>query len=79
MIGPIGGASAFFAEPQRVPAAAGLRLVGGVECRLRHQRPEANKVALLWENDELGRSAKRGFDLYMEANKKRRPNRSRSR
>jgi branched-chain amino acid transport system substrate-binding protein len=26
---------------------------------------KAKKIALLWENDELGRSAKRGFDLFM--------------
>ena len=31
---------------------------------------KASRDALLWENDELGRSAKRGFDLHLANEKK---------
>lgn len=70
MIGPIGGATALFAERLVFPllpdygwsAASNLEYaLGGLN---------ASRVALLWENDELGRSAKRGFDLQMAARKK---------
>ncbi|CAN7249676.1 ABC transporter substrate-binding protein [Variovorax paradoxus] len=70
MIGPIGGASALFSERLVFPllpdygwsAASNLEYAwGGLN---------AGRVALLWENDELGRSAKRGFDLHMAARKK---------
>jgi len=71
MIGPIGGATALFAERLVFPllpdygwsAASNLDYALGSPLN-------ASRVALLWENDELGRSAKRGFDLHMSGNKK---------
>ena len=70
MIGPIGGATALFSERLVFPllpdygwsAASNLDYaLGGLK---------AERVALLWENDELGRSAKRGFDLHLANLKK---------
>jgi branched-chain amino acid transport system substrate-binding protein len=65
MIGPIGGASAFFAEPNIFPLLPdyGWSAASNAEYALNDLK--LKKIALLWENDELGRSAKRGFDLYM--------------
>jgi ABC-type branched-subunit amino acid transport system substrate-binding protein len=69
MIGPIGGASSFFAEPNIFPLLPdyGWSAASNAEFAINHLK--LKKIALLWENDELGRSAKRGFDLFMEANK----------
>lgn len=67
MIGPIGGSSKFFVEPNIFPllpdygwSAASNADYALSELKLKH-------LALLWENDELGRSAKRGFDLFMHS------------
>ncbi len=69
MLGPIGGASAFFAEPNIFPLLPdyGWSAASNAEYALKTLKQD--KIALLWENDELGRSAKRGFDLYMEQQK----------
>lgn len=66
MLGPIGGSPSLFAEKLVFPllpdygwsAASNVDFARNV---LKHDR-----IALLWENDELGRSAQRGFDLYMK-------------
>lgn len=65
MLGPIGGASIFFSEPNVFPLLPdyGWSAASNAEFALKSLKLE--KIALLWENDELGRSAKRGFDLYM--------------
>lgn len=69
MIGPIGGASAFFAEPNIFPLLPDYGWSAASNAEFAINDLKLKKIALLWENDELGRSAKRGFDLFMEANK----------
>jgi branched-chain amino acid transport system substrate-binding protein len=69
MIGPIGGASAFFAEPNIFPLLPDYGWSAASNAEFAINDLKLKKVALLWENDELGRSAKRGFDLFMDANK----------
>ena len=69
MIGPIGGASAFFSEPNIFPLLPDYGWSAASNAEFAVNDLKLQKIALLWENDELGRSAKRGFDLYMEANK----------
>lgn len=66
MIGPIGGASAFFVEPHVFPLLPdyGWSAASNVDYAVKDLG--LKKIALLWENDELGKSAKRGFDLYMK-------------
>jgi branched-chain amino acid transport system substrate-binding protein len=66
MIGPIGGASAFFVEPNVFPLLPdyGWSAASNVDYAVKDLG--FKKIALLWENDELGKSAKRGFDLYMK-------------
>ncbi len=69
MLGPIGGASVFFSEPNIFPLLPdyGWSAASNAEYALNDLK--LKKIALLWENDELGRSAKRGFDLYMAGQK----------
>jgi branched-chain amino acid transport system substrate-binding protein len=65
MVAPIGGATALFSERLVFPllpdygwsAASNLDFVLGGPIN-------AKNVALLWQNDEVGRSAKRGFDQH---------------
>lgn len=66
MIGPIGGASAFFVEPNVFPLLPdyGWSAASNVDYAVKDLG--LKKIALLWENDELGKSAKRGFDIYMK-------------
>ena len=70
MIGPIGGASALFSERLVFPLLPDYGWSAAANLDYAWSGLNAGRVALLWENDELGRSAKRGFDLYMEARKK---------
>jgi branched-chain amino acid transport system substrate-binding protein len=70
MIGPIGGASALFSERLVFPLLPDYGWSAASNLDYAFSGLNASRVALLWENDELGRSAKRGFDLYMEAHKK---------
>lgn len=65
MIGPIGGASAFFAEPNIFPLLPDYGWSAASNAEFALGELKLKKIALLWENDELGRSAKRGFDLYL--------------
>jgi branched-chain amino acid transport system substrate-binding protein len=69
MIGPIGGASAFFSEPNIFPLLPDYGWSAASNAEFAINDLKLQKIALLWENDELGRSAKRGFDLFMEASK----------
>lgn len=69
MIGPVGGASAFFAEPNIFPLLPDYGWSAASNAEFALNELKLQKIALLWENDELGRSAKRGFDLFMEASK----------
>lgn len=70
VIGPIGGATALFSERLVFPLLPDYGWSAAANLDFALTDLKATKVALLWENDELGRSAKRGFDLYMETNKK---------
>lgn len=67
MIGPIGGASAFFVEPTVFPLLPDYGWSAASNAQFALDDLGVTKIALLWENDELGRSAKRGFDAYMES------------
>jgi ABC-type branched-subunit amino acid transport system substrate-binding protein len=69
MVGPIGGASAFFTEPNIFPLLPDYGWSAAANAQYALGDLKLKKVALLWENDELGRSAKRGFDLFMTAQK----------
>jgi branched-chain amino acid transport system substrate-binding protein len=67
MIGPIGGSSRFFVEPNIFALLPdyGWSAASNAEYALGDLK--LKRLALLWENDELGRSAKRGFDIFMKA------------
>src|SRR5690606_18283136 len=65
MIGPIGGATALFAERLVFPLLPDYGWSAASNLDFAINDLKSKKVALLWENDELGRSAKRGFDLHM--------------
>lgn len=69
MVGPIGGASAFFSEPNIFPLLPDYGWSAASNAEYALDELKLKKVALLWENDELGRSAKRGVDLYMASRK----------
>lgn len=69
MIGPIGGASALFAERLVFPLLPDYGWSAASNLDYAMTDLKAGRVALLWENDELGRSAKRGFDLLMSSRK----------
>lgn len=70
MIGPIGGATALFGERLVFPLLPdyGWSAASNLDYALTDLK--ASRVALLWENDELGRSGKRGFDLHLAGVKK---------
>lgn len=70
MIGPIGGATALFSERLVFPLLPdyGWSAASNLDYALTDLK--ASRVALLWENDELGRSGKRGFDLHLSGLKK---------
>ncbi len=70
MIAPIGGASALFSERLVFPLLPDYGWSAASNLDYAVSELKAGRVALLWENDELGRSAKRGFDLYMDSLKK---------
>ncbi|MCX8997212.1 ABC transporter substrate-binding protein [Rhizobiaceae bacterium BDR2-2] len=65
LIGPIGGASAFFVEPNVFPLLPDYGWSAAANAEYALKDLGLKKIALLWENDELGKSAKRGFDAYM--------------
>lgn len=66
MIGPIGGATALFSERLVFPLLPdyGWSAASNLDFALNDLKNE--RIALLWENDELGRSAKRGFDMHLK-------------
>lgn len=70
MIGPIGGASALFAERLVFPLLPDYGWSAASNLDYALNGLNAGRVALLWENDELGRSAKRGFDMHLAGLKK---------
>lgn len=69
MVGPIGGATAFFSEPNVFPLLPDYGWSAAANAQYAINQLKLKKIALLWENDELGRSAKRGFDLYAASQK----------
>ena len=70
MIGPIGGATALFAERLVFPLLPDYGWSAASNLAYAVADLKAERVALLWENDELGRSGKRGFDLHLTTLKK---------
>lgn len=66
MIGPIGGATALFSERLVFPLLPDYGWSAASNLDYAVNDLKTDKVALLWENDELGRSAKRGFDMHMK-------------
>ena len=66
IIGPVGGASQFFVEPSVFPLLPDYGWSAGASAEYAANGLGHTKIALLWENDELGKSAKRGFDLVMQ-------------
>ena len=69
MIGPIGGATALFSERLVFPLLPDYGWSVASNLDYAWDGLKAKRVALLWENDELGRSAKRGFELQMASRK----------
>lgn len=70
MIGPIGGATALFSERLVFPLLPDYGWSAASNLDYALTELQASRVALLWENDELGRSGKRGFDLHLGGLKK---------
>jgi ABC-type branched-subunit amino acid transport system substrate-binding protein len=70
MIGPIGGATALFSERLVFPLLPDYGWSAASNLAYAVSDLKAERVALLWENDELGRSGKRGFDLHLATLKK---------
>ncbi|MBB5214311.1 ABC transporter substrate-binding protein [Parapusillimonas granuli] len=66
MIGPIGGATALFSERLVFPLLPDYGWSAASNLDYAVKDLKSDRVALLWENDELGRSAKRGFDMHMK-------------
>lgn len=66
MIGPIGGASAFYVDEKLFPLLPDYGWSAAMDADYAVNDLGKKKIALLWENDELGKSGKRGFDIYME-------------
>lgn len=66
LIGPIGGASAFYVDPGVFPLLPDYGWSAAMNVDYAVNDLGRKKIALLWENDELGKSGKRGFDLYMK-------------
>lgn len=66
LIGPIGGASAFYVDPGVFPLLPDYGWSAAMNVDYAVNDLGHKKIALLWENDELGKSGKRGFDLYMQ-------------
>jgi len=62
VVAPIGGASAFFVEPNVFPLLPDYGWSAASSLDYAVNTLGLKKIALLWENDELGKSAKRGFD-----------------
>lgn len=67
MVGPIGGASAFFTNPTVFPLLPDYGWSAASNLQFAVRDLKLDKIGLLWENDELGRSAKRGFDIEIAA------------
>ncbi|MCM8737673.1 ABC transporter substrate-binding protein [Azospirillum sp. A1-3] len=66
IVGPIGGASAFYIDPNVFPLLPDYGWSAAMNVDYAAKDLKLKKIALLWENDELGKSGKRGFDLYMK-------------
>lgn len=66
VVGPIGGASAFYVDPNVFPLLPDYGWSAAMNVDYAVRDLKLKKIALLWENDELGKSGKRGFDLYMK-------------
>ena len=67
VVGPSGGSPKLFAEPNIFPLLPDYALSASKCAEYALGVLKKDKIALLWENDELGRSAKRGIDLYLKS------------
>jgi ABC-type branched-subunit amino acid transport system substrate-binding protein len=69
IIGPVGGATAFFSEPLVFPLLPDYGWSAAANVDFARTSLKLERIALLWENDELGRSAKRGIDILAQSQK----------
>jgi branched-chain amino acid transport system substrate-binding protein len=67
MIGPIGGSSKFFVEANIFPLLPDYGWSAASDADYALGELGLKRLALLWENDELGRSAKRGFEIFIQS------------
>jgi branched-chain amino acid transport system substrate-binding protein len=67
IVGPSGGSPKLVAEPNIFPLLPDYALSGSACTEYALNVLKKDKIALLWENDELGRAAKRGIDLYLKS------------
>lgn len=67
MVGPVGGSSKFYREPLVFPLLPDYGWSAASNARYALDELGAERLALLWENDELGRSARRGIETYLKS------------
>ena len=67
MIGPLGGSSRFFVEPGVFPLQPDYGWSSAASAEYALEDLGKKRIALVWQNDDLGRSAKRGFDVYLKS------------
>ncbi|HEV7337523.1 MAG TPA: ABC transporter substrate-binding protein [Bosea sp. (in: a-proteobacteria)] len=67
IVGPSGGSPKLVAEPNIFPLLPDYALSAAACTEYSVDVLKKDKIALLWENDELGRAAKRGIDLYLSS------------
>lgn len=69
VVSPVGGSPKLVAEPNFFPLLPDYALSGSASAEFAINDLKKKKVALLWVNDEVGRGAKRGIDLYLSSQK----------
>lgn len=67
IVAPVGGSPKLVAEPNIFPLLPDYALSGSASCEFALNDLKKKKIALLWVNDEVGRGAKRGIDLYLKS------------
>ena len=68
VVSPVGGSPKLVAEPNIFPLLPDYALSGSASAEFAVNELK-KKIALLWVNDEVGRGAKRGIDLYLSSQK----------
>ncbi len=69
VVSPVGGSPKLVAEPNIFPLLPDYALSGSASAEFAINDLKKKKIALLWVNDEVGRGAKRGIDLYLSSQK----------